>query len=85
MHRIEYTDMGSKTVSIRDDVYRRLKDAKSEDESFSDAIDRLLGSSEGDHPLFDLVGLLDREAAERVRAESRVFRDDVDREMDRYA
>ena len=34
--------MASKTISIRDDVYKLLKDAKREGESFSDAIKRLL-------------------------------------------
>jgi len=34
--------MASKTISIRDDVYKLLKDAKREEESFSDAIERLL-------------------------------------------
>ena len=29
--------MASKTISIRDDVYKLLKDAKREEESFSDA------------------------------------------------
>ncbi|MEA1994012.1 MAG: antitoxin VapB family protein [Euryarchaeota archaeon] len=34
--------MGTKTISIKDSVYRRLKRSKREDESFSDAIDSLL-------------------------------------------
>jgi len=34
--------MASKTISIRDDVYGLLKGAKKEEESFSDAIERLL-------------------------------------------
>lgn len=34
--------MASKTISIRDDVYNLLKGAKKEEESFSDAIERLL-------------------------------------------
>ncbi len=34
--------MASKTISIRDDVYKLLKDAKREKESFSDVIERLL-------------------------------------------
>jgi predicted CopG family antitoxin len=34
--------MSVKTISIRDDVYKMLKDAKHEEESFSDVIERLL-------------------------------------------
>ncbi|VVB69369.1 Putative antitoxin [uncultured archaeon] len=34
--------MASKTISIRDDVYKLLKGAKREEESFSDVIERLL-------------------------------------------
>jgi predicted CopG family antitoxin len=33
--------MGTKQVRLDEDVYARIKDAKREDESFSDAIDRL--------------------------------------------
>ncbi len=34
--------MASKNLAIREDVYRKLSEAKKEGESFSDAIDRLL-------------------------------------------
>jgi len=34
--------MNTKTISIRDDTYNLLKNAKLEGESFSDVIDRLL-------------------------------------------
>ncbi|MBM3897955.1 MAG: antitoxin [Thaumarchaeota archaeon] len=34
--------MTSKNVSIREDVYRKLAEAKHEDESFSDVIERIL-------------------------------------------
>ncbi|MFV8416768.1 antitoxin VapB family protein [Methanosarcina mazei] len=34
--------MGTKTISIRDNTYDMLKNAKREWESFSDTIDRLL-------------------------------------------
>lgn len=79
----EHTDMGSKNISVREDVYRRLVNAKGEDESFSDAIDRLLDRREGDHPLYDLVGALDEEAIERVRERSGAFRESVDGAMER--
>lgn len=36
-----YKDMGSKTISIKDDAYERLKAHKREGESFSDVVLRL--------------------------------------------
>ena len=72
--------MASKTISIRDDVYDLLKGAKREDESFSDAIVRLLKKDRvdltqyfgalKDSPLLDKI----EEDARKVRemARSRV-------------
>ena len=37
--------MGTKTIGIREDVYRRLRSRKREDESFTDLVDRLLDES----------------------------------------
>jgi len=34
--------MGTKTIGIRDDVYKRLKARKREDESFTDLMNRIL-------------------------------------------
>ena len=34
--------MGTKTIGIRDEVYETLKSMKREDESISDAIERLI-------------------------------------------
>ena len=76
--------MGTKNISIRDDVYRKLSDSKREDESFSDAIDRLIASREGEHPLYDLVGVLDDEEAERLRDHTDQFREQFDEDMDRH-
>jgi len=70
--------MSSKNISVREDVYRTLKREKREDESFSDAIDRLLAAEEDGHPLFDLVGALDEDAADEVRERAAEFRRDVD-------
>ena len=80
---VEYTDtqMGSKTISIKDSTYDRLKARKSADESFSDAIDRLVNARDERHPLFDLVGLLDEEELENVREHSSTFRSDIDDRM----
>ena len=69
--------MSSKTISLKEETYERLRRAKGDDESFSDAIDRLLGGDD-EHPLFDLVGLLDDAEAERVRERAGEFRENVD-------
>ena len=37
--------MGSQRISIKQDVYNRLKNAKKSNESFSDIIERLLDST----------------------------------------
>lgn len=76
--------MGTKNISIRDDVYRKLRDSKRPDESFSDAIDRLMGSQEGEHPLYDLVGLVDDQEAQRIRNRSNQFREQFDEDMSRH-
>lgn len=72
--------MASKTISLKEETYERLRRAKGEDESFSDAIDRLLGGDDA-HSLLDLVGLLDDEEADRVRERMREFRENVDDRM----
>lgn len=73
--------MSSKNISLREDVYRALKAAKADDESFSDAIERLLDASEGEHPLYDLVGVLDEDGERRVREQAGAFREGVDDRM----
>lgn len=75
--------MGSKNISVRDDVYRALREAKGEDESFSDVIERLLRSREGEHSLYGLVGLLEDDELEEVREKSDGFRDSADEQMGR--
>lgn len=72
--------MASKTISLSEDTYNRLAQAKGEDESFGDVIDRLLGEDE--HPLYDLVGLLEEEDIEALRERSSAFRADLDDRMD---
>jgi predicted CopG family antitoxin len=78
-------DMSSKKVSLREDVYRELKAAKGEDESFSDVVERLLATDRDEHPLDRLEGLLDKDEAENVRERMRDFRSSLDDDMDRYA
>jgi predicted CopG family antitoxin len=51
--------MPSRNMAIKDDVYRRLAEAKTEGESFSDVIDRLL---EGRNDLMAFAGALSGDA-----------------------
>lgn len=76
--------MGSKNISLREDVYRELKAAKGEDESFSDVVERLLVSEDGEHPLRRLQGMLDEDEAAEVRGRMEEFRSSLDEQMDRY-
>lgn len=58
--------MGTKTISLEDSAYAKLRAAKRPQESFSDVIHRILG---GRQPSFlDFRELLDRRAAEQVAA-----------------
>lgn len=62
MHRC----MGTKTISLEDSAYAKLKAAKRPRESFSDVVHRLLGDRQ---PSFsDFRGLLDRKSAEQLAA-----------------
>jgi len=49
--------MGTKTISIRDDVYETLKSMKREDESISDAVERLV-TKKKETDLADFFGVL---------------------------
>lgn len=57
--------MASKTMTIREKVYYKLKSDKREDESFSDYFERLLNSKKPDY--FKIVGMWSEEKAEAVR------------------
>ncbi len=69
--------MASKTISIKDDVYKLLKDAKRDEESFSDVIERLLKKDKTDlseyfgalkeNPLLDKL----EEDSKKIRAMAR--------------
>ncbi|AWB27020.1 antitoxin VapB family protein [Halococcoides cellulosivorans] len=72
--------MPRRTISLDAETYDRLRREKTDDESFSDVIDRLLGDEE---PLADLVGLVTDAEADRVRAHSDQFREDVTDRFDR--
>lgn len=76
--------MSSKNISVREDVYRALEEAKGEDESFSDVIERLLKGDE-EHSLYGIVGMLDEDEVAEVREKSSAFRESADEQMDRYS
>ncbi len=71
-------NMETKTISIREDVYETIKSMKSEDESISDAVERLI-TKKKEADLEDFFGVLkDSEVLEgleedtkRIRASSR--------------
>ncbi|HJH25954.1 MAG TPA: antitoxin [Methanophagales archaeon] len=71
--------MGTKTVSIREDVYETLKSMKREDESISDAVERLISYKKREANLVDFFGVLKdsevlkglEEDTKKIRATSR--------------
>lgn len=54
--------MGTKTIRLDDEAYERLKNQKSEGESFSDVVKRLAG----ERSLLDLAGILSDDQAAAV-------------------
>jgi len=70
--------MGTKTISIREDVYETLKSMKREDESISDAVERLI-TKKKETDLADFFGVLKdsevlkglEEDMKKIRAASR--------------
>ena len=70
--------MGSTTIRLDDDVYSRLKAAKREGESFSEAVDRLLGGGS----LLDLVGLWADEDVKEIRTVLDEVDEDARRDVD---
>ncbi len=65
--------MASKTISISDDVYKLLKDARRDEESFSDVIKRLLRRDKTD--LSEYFGALkDNPLLDELEEDSRKIR-----------
>ncbi|NAT10782.1 antitoxin [ANME-1 cluster archaeon AG-394-G06] len=70
--------MGTKTISIREDLYKNLKSMKREDESFGDVVERLI-TKKREANLVDFFGVLKdnevlsglEEDTRRIRASSR--------------
>jgi predicted CopG family antitoxin len=67
--------MAFKTITIREDTYRRLLAVKREDESFSDLFDRLVSGSVG--KLKALRGSVEFEAKDEMLREIREKREEV--------
>jgi len=62
-----FATVGTKTISVTEAAYARLRALKREGESFSDVVDRLTRK----FALLDLVGILDENAARKLRAAKR--------------
>ena len=66
--------MSVKTISLRNDIYKMLKNAKQEDESFSDVIERLLKREKKD--LTDYFGALkDEDLLDELEVDARRIRE----------
>jgi predicted CopG family antitoxin len=76
--------MGTKTISLEDSAYERLKAAKRAGESFSDVVRRVLGAREPS--LLDFTRLLDKRTADRLAdAIERMRAEDLDVQRRRLA
>lgn len=71
--------MGSKTISIPEDVYEKLREERRSEESFGDAIDRLLGR----RSLAEFWGAWSDETASRARNAIETGRDRNEDRLDR--
>lgn len=76
--------MGTRMVRIDEDVYERIAAHKREDETFSEAIERLLASPS----LLSLAGMLDEDDAAEfeavVDAADEDFEDELDAVVDEF-
>jgi predicted CopG family antitoxin len=72
--------MGTTTISLKDEAYARLKEAKREGESFSDVVLRLTASPTTDEEIAELAGGLGTEFAEAVEKSSESVGESLDME-----
>lgn len=70
-----YLYVSSKNVTLRDEVYKKLKEAERADESFSDAIERLLEHKDSLQPLW--CSLSGHEALELIRTDLNAIRSEA--------
>jgi len=55
--------MGTKTISITEEAYERLKMRKEKNESFTDVINRVTGKRD----IMEFAGILSKEEGEKLR------------------
>lgn len=72
--------MGTTTISLKDEAYTRLKEAKQEGESFSDVVLRLTESANTEDRIAELAGGLGAEFAAEVEDSSEHVRDSLEME-----
>ena len=74
----------SKQIRLKDDVYERIKANKRDDESFSDAVERLIGG----RSLRDLRSVFDEnrvnEMRDAIKAADREDRDEIRETTERF-
>lgn len=73
--------MGTKTIRLDEDVYEKLRARKREDETFSEAVDRLIGGSS----LLELAGILSDDEGDELEDAIEEFRSSLDEDLDRTA
>lgn len=72
--------MGTTTISLKDEAYDRLKEAKQEGESFSDVVLRLTDSPNTEEQIAEVAGGLGTEFAEEVGESSSEVRESLEME-----
>ncbi|UIO99580.1 antitoxin VapB family protein [Halobaculum sp. CBA1158] len=73
--------MSTKPVRLEEDVYNRIEAHKRDDETFSEAIERLIGGPS----LRDLGGILDSDTVETMRENVEAAEDDDAEEVEAVA
>jgi predicted CopG family antitoxin len=63
----QMSEMGYKNISISEEVYRRLRKAKRDNESFNEVISRLLGPDDDIIDLFGTITMSDEEKDEFLK------------------
>lgn len=72
--------MGTTTISLKDEAYDRLKEAKKEGESFSDVVLRLTDSPNTEEQIAAVAGGLGTEFAEEVEESTSEVRESLEME-----